>query len=110
MLNENVEAFVVYVASVSSKIITHLVRKAYIALFITKKVIILAEYTDFANVFLKKLAKVLFKQTDINKHTMKLVENKQPSYKLIYSLGQIKLETLKTYIETNLPNSFIWLL
>ena len=32
---------------------------------------------------------------------------KQPPYGPIYSLGSVELETLKTYIETNLANGFI---
>ena len=44
----------------------------------------------------------------INKHIIKLQEDKQPSYGPIYSLGPVELETLKTYIKTNLANSFIW--
>ena len=43
----------------------------------------------------------------MNEHTIKLEESKQPSFGLIYSLGPVELETLKTYIETNLANSFI---
>lgn len=49
----------------------------------------------------------LLKNTDINKHAIELVESKQPSYKLIYSLELVKLETLKTYIDTNLNIRFI---
>ena len=33
--------------------------------------------------------------------------DQQPSYGSIYSLGLIELETLKTYIDTNLANGFI---
>ena len=39
-----------------------------------------------------------------------LEEGKQPSYLLIYSLRPVELKTLKTYIETNLINGFIWAL
>ena len=35
------------------------------------------------------------------------MDNKQPPYGPIYSLGPVELETLKTYIEANLANSFI---
>ena len=45
----------------------------------------------------------------INEHAIKLQEGKQPPYGPIYNLGPIKLNTLKTYIETNLANSFICL-
>ena len=45
----------------------------------------------------------------INKHTIKLKEGQQLPFGPIYSLGPVKLETLKTYIKTNLANDFIWL-
>ena len=77
------------------------------ALLFAKKIIVLAKYIDFANIFLKKLIKRLAKQTGINKYINKLVEDKQPFYRPIYSLNLIKLKTLKTYIENNLVNSFI---
>ena len=44
----------------------------------------------------------------MNEHVIKLKESKQPLFELIYSLEPVELETLKTYIETNLVNSFIW--
>ena len=45
--------------------------------------------------------------TAINEHTIKQEEDKQPLFAPIYGLGQVKLETLKTYMETNLANGFI---
>ena len=45
--------------------------------------------------------------TGMNKHTIKLEEGKQPLFGLIYSLGPVELEILKTYININLANSFI---
>ena len=65
------------------------------------------EYSDFADVFFPEQASELSEHTRINDHTIKLVNNRQPPYGPIYSLGPIELETLKTYIETNLKNSFI---
>ena len=47
------------------------------------------------------------KLTGINNHAIKLEEGKQPPFSPIYSLGPVELETLKTYIETNLANGFI---
>ena len=46
--------------------------------------------------------------TKINKHAIKLEKSKQPLFGPIYSLELIELETLKTYIKTNLVNDFIW--
>ena len=43
----------------------------------------------------------------INDYTIELEKNKQSTFCPIYSLKPIKLETLKTYIKTNLANSFI---
>ena len=43
----------------------------------------------------------------MNDHTIKLKENKHSSFRPIYSLEQVELETLKTYIETNLVSGFI---
>ena len=45
--------------------------------------------------------------TGINKHAIELQDGKQPPYGSIYSLKLVKLETLKTYIETNLKTGFI---
>ena len=56
-----------------------------------------------------KNAAKLPENTGINKHAIKLKKNKQSLFEPIYSLTPIELETLKTYIETNLANGFIWL-
>ena len=44
----------------------------------------------------------------MNYHAIRLEESKQLPFSLIYSLGSVELETLKTYIQTNLANGFIW--
>ena len=64
------------------------------------------EYSDFADIFLEKLANVLSEQTGAKKHEIELEEDTQPPYRPIYNLGPVELETLKTYIETNLANGF----
>ena len=43
----------------------------------------------------------------MNENSIKLEEGKQPPFGSIYSLDLVKLEMLKTYIETNLANGFI---
>ncbi len=43
----------------------------------------------------------------MNENAIELIEGKQPPYGPIYSLGQVELETLKTYIETHLKTGFI---
>ena len=50
----------------------------------------------------------LSENTGKNEHTIKLEEDKQLLFGPIYSLKPTKLEILKTYIKTNLANSFIW--
>ena len=45
--------------------------------------------------------------TGMNEHAIKLEESKQLPFGLIYNLGPVMLETFKTYIKTNLANSFI---
>ena len=65
------------------------------------------EYANFADVFSPDLAAELSEYTGINDHAIELVDDQQPFYGPIYSLGPIELETLKAYIETNLANGFI---
>ena len=43
----------------------------------------------------------------MTEHAIELEEGRQPSFGPIYSLEPVELETLKTYIETNLANGFI---
>ena len=64
------------------------------------------KYFGFADVS-PKLSSKLFKSTEINDHAIELVDEQQLLYRPIYSLKLIELETLKTYIKTNLANGFI---
>ena len=66
----------------------------------------LSEYTDFADIFSPKLVAELLEH-GISNHAIKLVDNRQPPYGFIYSLGPIELESLKIYIKNNLVNGFI---
>lgn len=45
--------------------------------------------------------------TGINRYIIKIEENKQPPYRLIYALSPVELKTLKTYMETHLETGFI---
>ena len=65
------------------------------------------EYSNYADVFSPEAAAELPKHTGMNYHAIELEEGKQPYYDPIYSLEPVELETLKTYIETNLKNGFI---
>ena len=71
---------------------------------------VLVEYSDFVDIFSPDLAIKLPEYTKISTHVIDLEEDKQPPYGPIYSLGPMELETLKTYIKTNLANGFICLL
>ena len=93
--------------SLESKMTIHPAREAQIALPLAKEVTVAAKYSDFADIFSKESAEVLSERTGINKHAIELEDGKQPLYRPIYSLGSLELETLKTYIKTNLANSFI---
>ena len=79
-MDENIEAFVVYVAFFTSKMTIYLAREAQIALLLTKEINILEKYSNFADVFLKESAEVLSKRTRINKHAIKLQKGKQLFY------------------------------
>lgn len=51
-MDENIEAFVIHILSFSfSLTIIHMPKKAYMALFSNKKIIILSKYWDFSNIF-----------------------------------------------------------
>ena len=66
-----------------------------------------AEYSDYNNVFLAENAAELPENIRINEHAIELEESKQSPFGPIYSLGPVELETLKTYIKTNLASGFI---
>lgn len=100
-------AFVVHITYLDKKMLIHSAKKAQIAFFITKKVAVSVEYSDYLDIFLEKSAAELSKRFDINEHAINLKTGKQLPYRPIYSLGLVELETLKTYIKTNLANGFI---
>lgn len=109
-LNLNNEAFIiVHVAFIDKDSDVHLLYRAQIAVLKTDKtsISILSKYSDFAGVFFKKLVAKLLEYIKINNYTIDLIEKHQPLYGFIYSLRQVKLEILKTYININLTNSFI---
>ena len=66
-----------------------------------------AEYFDDSDTFSAENVAELPENTGMNKHAIKLEDGKQPLFGPIYSLGLVELEMLKTYIKTNLANSFI---
>lgn len=72
-----------HVSSLGSRITIYPVKKTQIAFLLAEKVIILAEYSDFADVFSEKSADVSSKRIRVNEHTMNLKKGKQLPYKLI---------------------------
>ena len=87
----------------------HLKKQAQVGALLFNKVLtkVLVEYFDYNNIFLVENAIKLSKNSIINKYAIELKENKQPLFKSIYNLKLVDLKTLKTYIKTNLVNSFI---
>lgn len=57
------------------------------------------KYFNFANVLFFELVPNVPEHTGTDNHAINLVENNESFYKLIYSLGPMKLETLATYIK-----------
>ena len=106
------ETYVVHIASLSStplaSLNVHPFQEPQISGLIAEEAPtkVLAKYLDFADVFSPDLVIKLPEHTEINTHAIDLEKDKQTPYRRIYSLGPVKLETLKTYIETNLANGF----
>ena len=55
-------------------------------LLLAKKVTVPVKYSDFADIFLKKLTNIFPEQIGINEHAIKLEKSKQLPYGSIYSL------------------------
>ena len=110
MLDVDNKTFVVHMTiREREKMLVHSKKQAQIGALLFDKVSteVLAEYSDYSNVFLIENVAELLENTRMNKHAIKLEEGKQPLFGPIYSLGPVKLETLKIYIKTNLANGFI---
>ena len=110
-LDVDSETFVVHVAiREREEMPVHSERQAQVGalLFDEAPTKVPAEYSDYSDVFSAENAAELPENTGMNEHAIELEEGKQPPFGPIYSLGPVELETLKTYIETNLANGFIW--
>lgn len=79
-------------------------------MLIAKKLKILAEYSDFLDVFLEEKVLVLLERTNLNQYAIELQKRQKSSYEPIYSLSLLELKILKTYIKINPVNGFIQLL
>ena len=97
----------VYVSFLGTKMTIHSTRKALMALLLVEQVTVPAKYLDFGNMFLEESANIFPEQNGVDEHAIELEKGKQPPYKPIYSLRPVDLKTFKTYIKTNLSNSFI---
>ena len=108
-LNEDDETFVVHVAVImrSTKMTVHPSCEAQIASLNVEEVTVPPEYSDYVDVFSKDSVAEPPENTGINDYAIDQEKGKQLSYGPIYSLGPVELETLKTYIETNLASGFI---
>ena len=110
-LDADSETFVVYVAiREREEKPVHAERQAQVGalLFDEAPTEVPAEYSNYSDVFLAENVAELPENTGMNQHAIELEESKQPPFGSIYSLGPVELETLKTYIKTNLANGFIW--
>lgn len=65
-------------------------------LLTSKKTKISAKYFNFSNVFSSNITEKLPKYININNHFINWVDDKHSTYRLIYRLEVMKLETLKT--------------
>ena len=104
------KTFVVYVAiREQEKMPVHLEKQAQVGALLFDKgpTEIPAEYSDYSDIFSVENAAGLPNNIGINEHVIKLEDNKQSPFGPLYSLGSVELETLKTYITTNMANSFI---
>ena len=109
VLNVDNKTFVVHVATLAEPTTMPIYPscQAQVIALTNEKIGIPAEYSAFFNVFFSDSTAELLVHIKINDHPINLLNNKQPLYGLIYSLGPIELETLKTYIKANLASSFI---
>ena len=101
--------FVVYIAALVEQTTMPIYSFYYIqvALLSSEETRISAKYSDFFNVFSLGSMTELLEYIRINDPYINLLNNKQLPYSLIYNLGLVKLEMLKTYIKPNLASSLI---
>ena len=108
-LNTDDEIFMVHIAALvePTTILIHPFCQAKVASLMSEKTGICAEYSNFFSIFSLKSGAELQGHTRINDYLIDLLNDKQPPYSPIYSLGLVELKTLKTYIKANLASGFI---
>ena len=75
-MNEHIKVFVVHVNSLALRMTIYPARKAQLASLLVEKVIVLAKYSDFADMFLEESINIFPEQIRVNEHTIKLEEGK----------------------------------
>ena len=108
-LNADDKAFVVHVVALAELTTMPIYpsHQAQVSVLTSEKTGIPTEYSNFSNVFSSDSATELTEYTGINDCPINLLDDKQPPYSPIYSLGPVELEILKTYIKANLASGFI---
>lgn len=67
-----------------------------------------AKYHDFLDIFLKSDADILWKHRPGYDHSIELIEDKAPTWGLLYAMSADELKVLKAYIEEMVEKNFIW--
>lgn len=107
VLNETTKRFVVYITILLATPLALIMQvdpfwQVQVGLLLVDKapIKVFSKYFNYADVFLFNFAMELLENTGINKYAIKLIDRKQPLYGPIYALSSLKLEILKTHIET----------
>lgn len=79
-----------HISNLLAKIIICLGRKVPISLLLIEKIIINAEYTYFADIFLKELANMLTKQIRANKYAIKIKKAQEATLQAFIQLTVYK--------------------
>ena len=108
-LNADNEIFMVYVVALAepTTMLIYFSCQVQVAALTSEEIGIPTEYSDFSNVFSLDSTAELPEHTGINNHPINLLDDTQPPYGPIYSLGPVELEKLKTYIKAKLASGFI---
>ena len=110
-LDKNAKMFVVYITTLLAPFIMQVYPsyKAQVDSLLADKGIVkvLLKHLDYAEFFFFELVIKLLVNTNMNKNVIKLIEDKQPPYRPIFSLKPVELKILKTCIETYLKTRFI---
>ena len=105
-LDKDVEAFVVYVISLSLNLMPiYPAQKAQIALLVIEKVQIPSKYSDFLDIFLKEKALILSEIIDLNQHAIKLQKDDQRKTAFHTRYSHFEYQTMPFGL-SNVPASF----